>query len=510
MALRVQPLAGCGYGGRQCAEMGCYRVSNSGLQMSFCASMRNALLKKQKEQEQQQQQQMMGLKKAGRPVITAVIKRRKDYPLDNVIQRQKKLKLVTTIKDLLIKQPGMVMSLKHLGKYRKKLNLDGRRRVVALLKKYPAIFDVFEEGVNSLYFRLTQEAEDQILEEKRLKLDMESSIVNKIRKMLMMSVDKTLLVSKIDHLKKDLGLPDDFRDSMIGKYPEFFKVIEKEGGLTLELTAWDPELAISTWEKKQQSAPQEEETISGRPRRFVKVDLPRGYSLKRKDKEVIKRFQEIPYISPYADFAHYKPGSKEYEKHACAVVHELLSLMLEKRTLVDHLTHFRKDYKFSQQLHGMLIRHPEIFYVSLKGTRDCVFLREAYQGSELIQKDPLVIVKERLAQLVALDYRNIHRRNIGSTSVGEDDDADDDDEEDDDDDYDEGEDDGWSDDDDVYDNVPDESKGWPKEARSPRERQPRVRDQWVKEPQREPRRAPSVVRREAAMAARESTPREIW
>lgn len=506
MALRVQPLVG----GGESAKMGCCGVSNAGLQMSFCASMRNPFVK--------QLQQMTEMKKAGRPLITAIIKRRKDYPLDSVIQRQKKLKLVSTIKDLLIKQPGMVMSLKHLGKYRKKLNLDGRRRVVALLKKYPAVFEVFEEGVNSLFFRLTPEAEDQVFEEIRLKSEMESAFVCKIRKMLMMSLDKTLLLAKIEHLKRDLGLPDDYRETIIGKYPEFFKVIETEAGRALELTSWDPELAISAWEKKQQSIPQEEETISGRPRRFAKLDLPKGYALKRKDKEVIRRFQETPYVSPYADFAHFLPGSKEHEKHACAVVHELLTFMLEKRTLVDHLTHFRKDYKFSQQLHGMIIRHPELFYVSLKGDRDCVFLREAYNRSELIEKDPLVLVKERLGQLVALNYRNFNKRNIGAGVndyggedgyYGEDDDDDDNDG-----DFDEGDNDGWSDDDEVIDDVLDDSKGSAREVQKRREREPHARDQWVREPQRppqrEPRRPPSVVRREEIMAERVKIPVEKW
>ncbi|MCO5593245.1 hypothetical protein L7F22_047252 [Adiantum nelumboides] len=513
MALQLRPLAGT-------PNKESHGVS---LQMSFSSSLKNPFVKKH--------EQRLELKRIARPrpLITAVIKRRKNFPLDSVVERQKKLKLVTTIKDLLIKQPGMVMSLKRLGRHRHKLHLERKRRVIALLKKYPAVFEVFEEGCNSLYFRLTQGAEDHVFEEIRLKGDMESSSVTKIRKMLMMSLSKTLLLSKIDHLKKDLGLPDDYREVMIGNYPQFFKVIETEEGPALELTAWDPELAMSAWEKKHLGVPMEDDTISGRPRRFAKLDLPAGHVLKRKDAEMLRRFQQVPYISPYTEFSHYRPGSIEAEKHACGVVHELLSLMLERRTLVDHLTHYRKDYKFSQQLYGMIVRHPEIFYISLKGTRDCVFLKEAYNGAELIEKDSLVVVKERLAKLVALNAARFNRsRQDGEEGKarGVDDGLRGDDDEDDADDFDEDEGDDWSDDDDEIsdDDELDNGNGQAQKAHYKVQRKPVVRDRYVRPSQRErassaldnksptraPRRPLGVLLREQSMAAEANVSRERW
>ncbi|MBA0548762.1 hypothetical protein Golob_019840, partial [Gossypium lobatum] len=105
---------------------------------------------------------------------------------------------------------------------------------------------------------------------------------------------------------------------------------------------------------------------------------------------------------PYSDFSGLRSGTPEKEKHACGVVHEILSLTVEKRTLVDHLTHFREEFRFSQQLRGMIIRHPDMFYVSLKGDRDSVFLREAYRDSQLIDKDPLLLIKEKFRSLVVI------------------------------------------------------------------------------------------------------------
>lgn len=116
----------------------------------------------------------------------------------------------------------------------------------------------------------------------------------------------------------------------------------------------------------------------------------------------IHKFRYMPYISPYSDFSALRSGMPEKEKHACGVVHEILSLTVEKRTLVDHLTHFREEFRFSQQLRGMLIRHPDMFYVSLKGDRDSVFLREAYHGSHLVEKDRLLLIKEKFRSLVAV------------------------------------------------------------------------------------------------------------
>lgn len=73
----------------------------------------------------------------------------------------------------------------------------------------------------------------------------------------------------------------------------------------------------------------------------------------------------------------------------------------EKRTLVDHLTHFRKDFGLPNRLRAMLVRHPEMFYVSPKGARDSVFLVEAYDDKGLlVVEDELKSVKKRLAELV--------------------------------------------------------------------------------------------------------------
>ncbi|KAJ6836630.1 protein ROOT PRIMORDIUM DEFECTIVE 1 [Iris pallida] len=235
---------------------------------------------------------------------------------------------------------------------------------------------------------------------------MEQALVAKLRKLLMMSLEKRILLEKIAHLKADLGLPTDFRDTICERYPQYFRVVRTDRGPALELTHWDTELAVSAAEVAEEEnrarEAEERNLIIDRPPKFRRVKLPRGLNLSKGEMRRINMFKEMPYISPYSDFSELRSGSAEKEKHACAVIHEMLSLTLEKRTLVDHLTHFREEFRFSQQLRGMLIRHPDMFYVSLKGDRDSVFLREAYRDSQLLEKDKLLVLKEKLRALVAV------------------------------------------------------------------------------------------------------------
>ncbi|CAN4108395.1 unnamed protein product [Withania somnifera] len=333
------------------------------------------------------------------------VKRRKELPFDNVIQRDKKLKLVMKIRKILVSQPDRIMSLRELGRYRRALGLEKKRRFIALLKKFPGVFEIMEEGAYSLKFKMTPEAERLYLEEMKIRNEMEDLLVIKLRKLLMMSLDKRTLLEKIGHLKTDLGLPLEFQDTICRRYPQYFKVVPTGRGPALELTHWDPELAVSAAqiaeEENRQTELEEKDLIIDRPPRFNRVKLPKGLKLSKGEMRRISQFRDMPYISPYEDFSEIRSGTLEKEKHACGVVHELLSLTVEKRTLVDHLTHFREEFRFSQQLRGMLIRHPDMFYVSLKGDRDSVFLREAYQDSHLIEKNRLLLIKEKLRSLVS-------------------------------------------------------------------------------------------------------------
>uniref|UniRef100_A0A5B6ZG97 PORR domain-containing protein n=1 Tax=Davidia involucrata TaxID=16924 RepID=A0A5B6ZG97_DAVIN len=351
--------------------------------------------------------------------IRAAVKRRKELPFDNVIQRDKKLKLVMKIRKILVSQPNRIMALRDLGRFRRELGLQKNRRFIALLRKFPAVFEIVEEGAYSLQFKLTPDVERLHLEEMKVRNEMEDLLVVKLRKLLMISSEKRILLEKITHLRTDLGLPLEFRDTICQRYPQYFKVVATERGPALELTHWDPELAVSAAELAEEDNQarelEQKDLIIDRPLKFNRVKLPRGLNLSKSEMRRICQFRDMPYISPYSDISALRSGTPEKEKHACGVVHEILSLTVEKRTLVDHLTHFREEFRFSQQLRGMLIRHPDMFYVSLKGDRDSVFLREAYRDSQLVEKDRLLLIKEKLRSLVVVP--RFPRRGVPKTDA---------------------------------------------------------------------------------------------
>lgn len=341
--------------------------------------------------------------------VRARIKWGVDRRLDVVVDRSKPVKMALRIRTLIARQPNRVMSLKELALHRKYLGIVGKKRCIDLLKKFPGVFEVVQTG-GSHDVRLTQEAEEHLRLETRTREQCEATLVERLRRLLMMSCDRRIPVFKLTHLKTDLGLPDSFQHTLLPKYPEFFRCVNTEEGMTLELVRWDSDLAVSALERNKmqengRGGNNEADSNSGiggksgGKRGRPQLNLPSGYEMNSNDKSKLAKFLQMPYISPYSDAKDLDPSSMEAEKRAVGVVHEFLSLTLEKRTRIDFLTHFRHEYKFSQRLYHMLVRHPEMFYVCKKGYRDSVFLTEAYKGSDVIEKDPLLVAQEFLSDL---------------------------------------------------------------------------------------------------------------
>ncbi|KAF9586881.1 hypothetical protein IFM89_039906 [Coptis chinensis] len=138
------------------------------------------------------------------------------------------------------------------------------------------------------------------------------------------------------------------------KCPDLFRVVKPKDDAVeyLELVSWNPAWAVTELEKKKRS------------------------------------------------YRWLTAGSKEFDKRAIAVMHELLSFTLEKRLVTDYLTHFRKELVMPQKLMRIFLKHFGIFYVSERDKRLSVYLTEAYDGPELIEKCPLVLWKEKVQRLI--------------------------------------------------------------------------------------------------------------
>lgn len=354
--------------------------------------------------------------------ITASIKHVRDPSLDKHVVKQNKIRFVQKLKTLLLSKPKHFMPLHILGKCRSYLTLSKPRSLVSMIHRYPTIFELFTiplpptpfnavKTLPQLCVRLTPAAALLASQESALKTAMSDSLANKLQKLLMLSTHHRLLLSKLVHIGPDLGLPANFRSRLCNEYPDKFKTVDTSYGRALELVSCDINLAKPLPVPEVQSLG----LIVDRPLKFNRLRLRKGLNVRRHHEQFLIKFREITDVCPYrTKVDEFAKESLEAEKRACEVVREMLSMMVEKRTLVDHLTHFRKEFGLSHKLRAMLLRHPELFYVSLKGQRDSVFLVEAYdEKGKLLKKDESFIMKERLFDLVMEGKRMRRETRVG-------------------------------------------------------------------------------------------------
>ncbi|KAJ6920229.1 protein ROOT PRIMORDIUM DEFECTIVE 1 [Populus alba x Populus x berolinensis] len=239
-------------------------------------------------------------------------------------------------------------------------------------------------------------------EEESVKEMQEPVFVERLSKLLMLSVNHRLNVVKLNELKRNLGFPDDYLIRILPKYPDTFRFVNHSGrrsSMEIELLSWNPDLAISAVEVSARK--------QGSSKPCFSCSLPSTWV---KSWERFNEFNATPYISPYVDSRGLLEGSKEMEKRIVGLVHELLSLTLWKKMSIVKLGHFKREFNLPEKLNILLLKHPGIFYVSNKYQIYTVLLREGYNGSELIDKDPLVVVKDKFGELMQEGLHEYNRR----------------------------------------------------------------------------------------------------
>ncbi|KAL0371755.1 UNVERIFIED_CONTAM: protein WHAT'S THIS FACTOR 1, chloroplastic [Sesamum calycinum] len=290
------------------------------------------------------------------------------------------------------KEPDLESALSRNRRWMKKFkNLDLQGKALNWLKKYPCCFEVYCE--NDEYFcRLTKQMKFLVEEEENVKDLQEPVFVERLAKLLMMSKNQRLNVPKINELKRNFGFPDDYLLRILPKYSDMFRVVNCTGrrsSMEIELMSWNPDFAISAIERLAEKEGCEPCFSCSLPATWVK------------SWERFRDFNSTPYISPYAELRGLVEGSAEMDKRTVALVHELLSLTLWKKVSIIKLGHFRREFCLPEKLNVLLLKYPSIFYVSNRYQLYTVLLREGYNGSELIEKDPLVVVKEKIRELDA-------------------------------------------------------------------------------------------------------------
>lgn len=344
------------------------------------------------------------------PVSCSAVKIVRDRSLDRHVVKQNQIRFVQKLKTLLLSKPKHYMPIHILSKCRAYLALSKPRSILSMIHRYPTIFKLFSipmaptpfnaaKSGSQLCVGLTPAASILASQESKLKTAMSAHLASKLQKLLMLSPHRRLLLSKLVHLGPDLGLPPNFRSRLCNDYPTKFKTVETSYGRALELVFWDPQLSKPLCSSNQFDS---RDLIVDRPLKFKRLKLRKGLNLKRHHEAYLLKFNELPDICPYSvTVEELDKESMEAEKRACAVVREILGMTVEKRCLIDHLTHFRKDFGLSNKLRSMIIRHPELFYVSVKGQRDSVFLVEGFDDKgELLEKDDCSVIKAQLMNLV--------------------------------------------------------------------------------------------------------------
>lgn len=223
-------------------------------------------------------------------------------------------------------------------------------------------------------------------------------------KLLMLTKACRVPISIIDDLKFDLGLPQNFVLELVSYFPEYFRVCDlgydgngDDLGLGLELVSWRKELAVPCILKEEFG--DDFGCKSGRVVKFPMSFIP-GFDLQKRVKEWVEEWQCLPYISPYEDAFHLVPRSDQAEKWTVAVLHEILSLLVSKKTEVKNVLRLGDYLGFGLRFKKALVHHPGIFYVSNKIKTQTVVLREAFQKDFLIEKHPLMGMRHRYIYLM--------------------------------------------------------------------------------------------------------------
>ncbi|KAL6543006.1 hypothetical protein OROHE_010526 [Orobanche hederae] len=329
------------------------------------------------------------------------------HELDRVMELQKKPSLILQLTYIILSQKTESLLLRDLEK---EVGFVQKWNYMAVIEKYPTIFRVVGgQGERSPpAVTLSEKAKKIAALESGARMQMEPILVNNLRKLLMLSVDCRLPFETIQLIAIELGFPSDFKNSLILKYPQFFKLNKTNGREYLYLENWDSSLAITAREEK--LASQGMITSIGRTRvskdgNFsgpfaFRLNFPAGFRPNMSYLEEVQRWQKMDFPSPYLNARRFEVADPKARKRAVALLHELLSLTMEKRLTSAQLDAFHFEYRLPARLLLCLIKHHGIFYITNKGVRSTVILKEAYNGSSLIDKCPLLGFRDRFMALM--------------------------------------------------------------------------------------------------------------
>ncbi|KAI5077000.1 hypothetical protein GOP47_0009065 [Adiantum capillus-veneris] len=333
------------------------------------------------------------------------IRAKPDRELDEVTDRDKILRPFFRIMDVMSGQKGLAVKLRYLERIGWQFGIKNKTlTLTGFLKRYPNIFHVYKNPEDGrMWCKCTPEFAALIDEDRQLFRDMEPQSVQTLRRLLMMAAVGRICVDKLQDVRRIFGFPKDLVDRFIPEYPRFFKLAHFGLHTYVELVEWDDDLAVSEFEKRAKRDAMNKGMgdieVRGKPLPF-KIRLSPGMALRKKNLEVLESWQKLPYISPYEDWTLVTKGTPISEKRLAALMHEFLSLTIEKKARLKVIQPFREEFGLSQKVYHLFERFPGIFYTSQRGAVKTIMLREAYKGSELHEDHPLLHFKKKFVEMV--------------------------------------------------------------------------------------------------------------
>lgn len=269
------------------------------------------------------------------------------------------------------------------------------------------MFDVFPHPVRrKLCCRISNKMLGLIKEEENAVKKWEMEAVKRVKKLLLMSVNGSLQVYALRLVSRELGLPEDFRESILAKHSKEFKLADLE---VVELVdaGHDEDLGLAEIENWREREYREKWLSEYETRYAFPINFPTGFKIESGFRERLKNWQRLPYVKPYERKRVVRVRScTRYEKRAVAILHEFLSLTVEKVVEVERLAHFRRDLAIEVNVREVLLNHPGIFYISTKGNTQRVFLREAYNRGCLVESNQMYEVRRKMLDLILMGCRH--------------------------------------------------------------------------------------------------------
>ncbi|KAG7589806.1 Plant organelle RNA recognition domain [Arabidopsis suecica] len=327
----------------------------------------------------------------------------RDRGLDHAVEREKNLRPLLSIKDLIRSEPAKSVPISVITT--KKDSLRVPLRPIEFIRSFPSVFQEFLPGGIGIHPHISLTPEILNLDaDEQLVYGSESykqGLADRLLKLLMINRINKIPLEILDLLKWDLGLPQDYVETMVPEFPDYFRVIKsKLRGCSgeLELVCWSNDHAVSVLEKKARAIGKGEYT-KGSPIAFP-MKFSNGFVVDKKMKKWIDDWQKLPYISPYENALHLSATSDESDKWAAAVLHEIMNLFVSKKVEKDAILHLGEFMGLRSRFKRVLHNHPGIFYLSSKLRTHTVVLRDGYKRGMLIENNELVTSRNRYMKLM--------------------------------------------------------------------------------------------------------------